>query len=230
MAKEMGVRTFCLPDSVIQKWLHNSHKILETLGAPTRTFLALQDMQVSVGNSLVACARTESGRLDRFSVPIVLTRNFRSPYLQTSRTYVERDWRRQAAAESQATSLRCLAMEGRYRMVPEDEPNPLLLPNVLSSLSNGRDVRCECWARGMRCGPSIEIDHGGARKSKHKSHEFEYPLIALGNIAQSNRPSLVSSRKGTETLSKSESNSRESISSWPEVLRPIARYPDIAFA
>ena len=46
MAKEMSVRTFCMPDSVIQKWLHDAHRILELLGAPVRTFLTLQDMQV----------------------------------------------------------------------------------------------------------------------------------------------------------------------------------------
>ena len=46
MAKEMSVRTFCTPDSVIQKWLHDAHRILEMLGAPMRTFLTLQDMQV----------------------------------------------------------------------------------------------------------------------------------------------------------------------------------------
>lgn len=47
LAKEMSVRTFCTPDSVIRKHLHDSYRILELLGAPLTTFLAFQEMQVS---------------------------------------------------------------------------------------------------------------------------------------------------------------------------------------
>ena len=46
MAKEMSVRTFCTPDSVIRKQLHDCYKILEMLGAPVVTFLAFQEIQV----------------------------------------------------------------------------------------------------------------------------------------------------------------------------------------
>ena len=46
MAKEMSVRTFCAPDSVIRKHMHDAHKILEMLGAPLVTFLAFQDLQL----------------------------------------------------------------------------------------------------------------------------------------------------------------------------------------
>ena len=46
MAKEMGVRTFCAPDSQVRKHLHDAHKILEMLGAPLVTFLALQELQL----------------------------------------------------------------------------------------------------------------------------------------------------------------------------------------
>jgi hypothetical protein len=46
MAKEMGVRTFCTPDSQVRKHLHDAHKILEMLGAPLVTFLALQELQL----------------------------------------------------------------------------------------------------------------------------------------------------------------------------------------
>lgn len=46
LAKEMGVRTFCTPDSVIKKHMHDCYKILEMLGAPMVTFLAFQEIQV----------------------------------------------------------------------------------------------------------------------------------------------------------------------------------------
>ncbi|KAI9828088.1 MAG: hypothetical protein M1832_003615 [Thelocarpon impressellum] len=46
LAKEMSVRTFCTPDSVIRKHLHDIYKILELLGAPLTTFLAFQEIQV----------------------------------------------------------------------------------------------------------------------------------------------------------------------------------------
>ena len=46
MAKEMSVRTFCVPDSVMRKHLHDAHKILEMLGAPLVTFLAFQELQL----------------------------------------------------------------------------------------------------------------------------------------------------------------------------------------
>ncbi|KZF19393.1 hypothetical protein L228DRAFT_42631 [Xylona heveae TC161] len=46
VAKEMAVRTFCNPDSVVRKHLHDIHLTLEFLGAPAVTFLAFQDMQL----------------------------------------------------------------------------------------------------------------------------------------------------------------------------------------
>lgn len=46
LAKEMAVRTFCTPDSVIRKHLHDIYQILEMLGAPLVTFLAFQEIQV----------------------------------------------------------------------------------------------------------------------------------------------------------------------------------------
>ena len=48
VAKEMSVRTFCTPDSVIRKHMHDTLKILEMLGAPLVTFLALQELQLNV--------------------------------------------------------------------------------------------------------------------------------------------------------------------------------------
>lgn len=46
LAREMAVRTFCTPDSVIRKHLHDIYKILEMLGAPLVTFLAFQEIQI----------------------------------------------------------------------------------------------------------------------------------------------------------------------------------------
>jgi hypothetical protein len=46
IAKEMSVRTFCTPDSVVRKHMHDVHKILEMLGAPLVTFLAFQEIQI----------------------------------------------------------------------------------------------------------------------------------------------------------------------------------------
>jgi len=46
VAKEMSVRTFCNPDSVIRKHMHDTHKILEMLGASLGTFLTFQDLQM----------------------------------------------------------------------------------------------------------------------------------------------------------------------------------------
>ena len=46
MAKEMSIRTFCAPDSEVRKHMHDTHKILEMLGAPLVTFLAFQELQL----------------------------------------------------------------------------------------------------------------------------------------------------------------------------------------
>ena len=46
LAREMSVRTFCTPDSVVKKQMHDTYKILEMLGAPLVTFLAFQEIQV----------------------------------------------------------------------------------------------------------------------------------------------------------------------------------------
>lgn len=46
LAREMSVRTFCAPDSVIRRHMQDCYKILELLGAPLVTFLAFQEIQV----------------------------------------------------------------------------------------------------------------------------------------------------------------------------------------
>jgi len=46
LARDMSVRTFCSPDSVTKKHMHDCYKILEMLGAPMVTFLAFQELQI----------------------------------------------------------------------------------------------------------------------------------------------------------------------------------------
>lgn len=45
MVKEMNVRTFCAGDSVIRKWLNDTPRILEMLGAPYITFSTFEKIQ-----------------------------------------------------------------------------------------------------------------------------------------------------------------------------------------
>ena len=44
MAKEMSIRTFCTPDSVIKKQFHGAYKVLELLGAPAASFIAFNQL------------------------------------------------------------------------------------------------------------------------------------------------------------------------------------------
>ncbi|PWY89051.1 hypothetical protein BO70DRAFT_377505 [Aspergillus heteromorphus CBS 117.55] len=46
VSKEMGVRTFCAPDSAIRKHMHDIHKLLDMLGAPLITYLTFQELQM----------------------------------------------------------------------------------------------------------------------------------------------------------------------------------------
>ncbi|KAL3467270.1 hypothetical protein BJX64DRAFT_273992 [Aspergillus heterothallicus] len=46
VVKEMSVRTFCAPDSVIRKHMHDIQKLLDMLGAPIGTFLAFAELQM----------------------------------------------------------------------------------------------------------------------------------------------------------------------------------------
>ena len=54
-AKQMSIRTFCNPDSVIQKHLHDSYKVLELLGAEMATFLALQEIHTTFNRIVRDC-------------------------------------------------------------------------------------------------------------------------------------------------------------------------------
>ncbi|KAI9847642.1 MAG: hypothetical protein M1838_000818 [Thelocarpon superellum] len=60
VAKEMAVRTFCTPDTVIRKHLHDIYLILELLGAPLSTFLAFQEIQLRTLKTI----REEQARRD----------------------------------------------------------------------------------------------------------------------------------------------------------------------
>lgn len=62
IAKEMSVRTFCNPDSVVKKHMHDTHKVLEMLGAPLVTFLAFQELQVK---ALATIRETQKKRAER---------------------------------------------------------------------------------------------------------------------------------------------------------------------
>lgn len=46
IVKEMSVRTFCAPDSVIRKHMHDIHKILGMLDTPVSIFLSFEDLQM----------------------------------------------------------------------------------------------------------------------------------------------------------------------------------------
>lgn len=64
VAKDMSVRTYCYPDSVIRKHMHDAYKILEMLGAPLVTFLAFQELQV---NALAMMKNVEERKLPKSS-------------------------------------------------------------------------------------------------------------------------------------------------------------------
>lgn len=46
IVQEMSVRTFCAPDSAIRKHMHDTHKLLGMLGAPTASLIAFQELQM----------------------------------------------------------------------------------------------------------------------------------------------------------------------------------------
>lgn len=62
ISKEMSVRTFCNPDSVVKKHMHDTHKVLEMLGAPLVTFLAFQELQVK---ALATIQETQKKKAER---------------------------------------------------------------------------------------------------------------------------------------------------------------------
>lgn len=65
LSKDMSLRTFCMPDSVVKKQLHDCHKVLEMLGAPIVTFMAFQRLQIHTYQLIKDrhTAREEYGRI-----------------------------------------------------------------------------------------------------------------------------------------------------------------------
>ncbi|KAK2879955.1 hypothetical protein FQN49_000714 [Arthroderma sp. PD_2] len=76
MAKEMSIRTFCYPDSVIRKHMHDTHKILEMLGGPLVTFLAFQELQMS---ALATMKKAQEKLLKDAGDKHVMQRGFQPP-------------------------------------------------------------------------------------------------------------------------------------------------------
>lgn len=68
-----AIRTFCTPDTVIKKHLHDCYKILEMLGAPYVTFLAFQEIQVKA----MAIMREEQKKRDIYeAIPFGIERRW----------------------------------------------------------------------------------------------------------------------------------------------------------
>lgn len=76
LAKEMSVRTFCQPDSVVRKHMHDCYKILEMLGAPLVTFLAFQEIQVK---ALRAIKEKQQQREQYETIPFGVERRWEPP-------------------------------------------------------------------------------------------------------------------------------------------------------
>ncbi|KAL1969653.1 hypothetical protein VTN77DRAFT_8206 [Rasamsonia byssochlamydoides] len=69
VAKEMNVRTFCYPDSVIRKHMHDTHKILEMLGAPDTTLRIFECLQMKVLGKMTEHRRKNSEGSDQRDGP-----------------------------------------------------------------------------------------------------------------------------------------------------------------
>ena len=78
LAKDMSVRTFCTPDFMIKKHMCDCYKVLEMLGAPLPTFLALQDIQV---RTLRLMREEQRKRDEREALKFGVERRFEPPTL-----------------------------------------------------------------------------------------------------------------------------------------------------
>lgn len=101
LAKEMSVRTFCTPDSVVRKHMHDCYRILEMLGAPLITFLAFQEIQVRT----LSAIRDEQARRDE---------------LQTRKFGVVRQWEPKQIKEKEEIERQMIGEEESL----EDDPFP----------------------------------------------------------------------------------------------------------
>lgn len=68
IAKEMSVRTFCLPDSAIRKHLHDMQKLLEMLDAPISTLEAFHTLQVQVQGDIIKRLKMAHHPRSNFSI------------------------------------------------------------------------------------------------------------------------------------------------------------------
>lgn len=48
LAREISIRTFCQPDSVVKKHLHDAEKVLELIDAEAESMTAFQDVRARV--------------------------------------------------------------------------------------------------------------------------------------------------------------------------------------
>ena len=86
MAKDMSIRTFCTPDFIIKKHMCDCYKILELLGAPLPTFLALQDIQVK---TLKIMREEQRKRDEREALKLGVERRFDPPPLVSTHSSLE---------------------------------------------------------------------------------------------------------------------------------------------
>ena len=83
IAKEMTIRTFCFPDAMIRRHMHDIYRILELLGAPLVTFLAFQEIQV---RALKVIRDEQVKRKEKASVQYGVEKPWHPPPQKSSRT------------------------------------------------------------------------------------------------------------------------------------------------
>ncbi|KMU81811.1 hypothetical protein CISG_02827 [Coccidioides immitis RMSCC 3703] len=81
ITKEMNVRTFCYPDSVIRKHMHDTHKILEMLGAPSP---GIKETGVWVDSSIYPLRLVKRERLPVTSLPSPPSPSLTLPHSRSS--------------------------------------------------------------------------------------------------------------------------------------------------
>lgn len=67
IAREMSIRTFCLPDSAIRKHLHDIQKLLEMLNAPLSTLEAFHAINVRTQEQMMEGLKQGRGSKVRFA-------------------------------------------------------------------------------------------------------------------------------------------------------------------
>ncbi|KAH0562528.1 hypothetical protein GP486_002788 [Trichoglossum hirsutum] len=82
IAKEMSVRTFCYPDSMIRKHIHDIYMILELLGAPLTTFRAFRELHET---TLDLMRSEQQKRLERSQITFGQEKVWHPPSMKPSR-------------------------------------------------------------------------------------------------------------------------------------------------